>query len=268
MAAFAAPCSRSGPRRQDRAPEPAWHRRARQQRSQDRMVARLAAALARLTRHHGSAAPRILRHLVPSEVAADAGRVAAEEAEVAKLEATRAKAAEEQARIAAEAAAEESRVAAEESFAEQARTAAVAAAEAARVAAEKAAKEEARIVAARAEATSADAAGAEAARAETAIVEAARAAAVAEAAREHPWKALFVSDLPGFFDREMMINIFGAYGTLVSERTRFFRGTEMHSALLTYSSVEEATSLLVNRNQNIHISRTMNIKFACFAGRA
>mmetsp|Transcript_130918 Transcript_130918/g.261178 ORF Transcript_130918/g.261178 Transcript_130918/m.261178 type:complete len:237 (-) Transcript_130918:151-861(-) len=51
------------PRRQDRDKEPAWHRRARQQRSNDRMLLRALAAMARLARHHGSSPPRILRQL-------------------------------------------------------------------------------------------------------------------------------------------------------------------------------------------------------------
>ena len=51
----------SVPRRQCREPEPAWHSRARKQRSQDRMVARLAAACVRLSKHHGSAVPNVLR---------------------------------------------------------------------------------------------------------------------------------------------------------------------------------------------------------------
>mmetsp|Transcript_86540 Transcript_86540/g.253340 ORF Transcript_86540/g.253340 Transcript_86540/m.253340 type:complete len:364 (+) Transcript_86540:64-1155(+) len=53
----------SRPRRQASQREPAWHRRQRALGSRDRMAARLAAALARLHKHHGSAVPRVLRDL-------------------------------------------------------------------------------------------------------------------------------------------------------------------------------------------------------------
>lgn len=57
------PCPDHGrprPRRQCRAPEPAWHVRARRQRAADRTLLRVTAAALRLARHHGSAVPRIL----------------------------------------------------------------------------------------------------------------------------------------------------------------------------------------------------------------
>ncbi|CAE8594244.1 unnamed protein product [Polarella glacialis] len=57
------------PRRQ-REFEPAWHKRARQLRAQDRMVCRLVAACLRLSQHHGSAVPQVLRGLAPVIVAA------------------------------------------------------------------------------------------------------------------------------------------------------------------------------------------------------
>jgi len=50
--------------------EPAWHKRARQLRAQDRMVCRLVAACLRLSQHHGSAVPQVLRGLAPVIVAA------------------------------------------------------------------------------------------------------------------------------------------------------------------------------------------------------
>ncbi|CAE8618486.1 unnamed protein product [Polarella glacialis] len=57
------------PRRQ-REFEPAWHKRARQLRAQDRMVCRLVAACLRLSQHHGSAVPQVLRGLAPAIVTA------------------------------------------------------------------------------------------------------------------------------------------------------------------------------------------------------
>ena len=69
------------PRRQLRVPEPAWHRRARRKRSDDRVAAKLAASLARLAHHHGSAMPRILQQLatklVPTAMAPRPGASAA-----------------------------------------------------------------------------------------------------------------------------------------------------------------------------------------------
>jgi len=56
---------RPRPRRQREPREPAWHIQQRKHRACDRMALRLAASALRLSRHHGSAVPRILRHLVP-----------------------------------------------------------------------------------------------------------------------------------------------------------------------------------------------------------
>ena len=80
-----------------------------------------------------------------------------------------------------------------------------------------------------------------------------------------PWEKIFISDLPVWFDLEEVVEIFGAYGTLVSTQAVFLPGKGKHSALLTYGSVEEATWLVENLNKNIPqgMVGTVNIKFAC-----
>ena len=59
-AAVAPAASWSRPRRQCREKEPAWHRKLRRRRSDDRTLARVVSAVLRLAKHHGSEVPRPL----------------------------------------------------------------------------------------------------------------------------------------------------------------------------------------------------------------
>mmetsp|Transcript_74328 Transcript_74328/g.191763 ORF Transcript_74328/g.191763 Transcript_74328/m.191763 type:complete len:263 (-) Transcript_74328:135-923(-) len=77
-----------------------------------------------------------------------------------------------------------------------------------------------------------------------------------------PSERVFVGDLPASVDDLTLQSVFGAYGTLLSHK--LLPGQGKNAALLTFSSLDEATWVVENLNGNIPqgLETPINCKFA------